>query len=122
MSRLLILCAALALASCSTYKMDLPQGNIVTADMVARLKAGMTRAQVRTLLGPPLLVDPFRTDRWDYIHRSRVKGELKEQTTLTLWFADDQLLRWEGTPQATGPQNAAPVATPAAVQPPAVQP
>ena len=75
----------LALAGCkqapelpaviAPYRIDIQQGNVVTQQMVAKLKAGMTRAQVRFALGSPLVVDPFRTDRWDYVWHVSETGQ-----------------------------------------------
>jgi outer membrane protein assembly factor BamE len=50
------------------------QGNVVTSEQVARVKPGMTRAQVRDILGTPLLTDPFHADRWDYLFTIRRQG------------------------------------------------
>lgn len=80
----------------SAYKMDIQQGNYVTQEMVAKLKPGMTRAQVRFILGTPLVVDMFRTDRWDYVYVFQKAGKVTEQRKLTVIFADDKLLRVEG--------------------------
>lgn len=96
MARLLFLSLWLVLAGCSTYKMDLPQGNIVTEDMVARLTVGMTRAKVRQLLGTPLLTDPFHENRWDYLYRIRKDGVMQDERRFTVWFQGDTLTRWEG--------------------------
>jgi len=52
----------------SPYRADVRQGNFQDPEAVARLEKGMTRDQVRFLLGTPLLVDPFRNDRWDYVY------------------------------------------------------
>ena len=78
-SRLLLVAASSALiAACSykpsfinEYKIDIQQGNVLTQEMVAQLKPGMTRDQVRFVLGTPLLADVFHADRWDYIYRFR---------------------------------------------------
>lgn len=51
------------------YKIDVQQGNVLTQDMVAQLKPGQTRDQVRFLLGSPLITDLFHQDRWDYVYR-----------------------------------------------------
>ena len=56
------------LPTLTPYKIDVQQGNYVTQDMVEKLKPGMTRSQVKFLLGTPLVVDPFRNDRWDYVY------------------------------------------------------
>lgn len=97
MTRLLVLIVWLGLAGCSTYKLDIPQGNIVTEDMAAKLKPGMTRAQVRFALGSPMVADPFHADRWDYIYRTTENGKSKDGRHLTVWFKGDILERWEGT-------------------------
>ncbi|MBX3666172.1 MAG: outer membrane protein assembly factor BamE [Burkholderiales bacterium] len=78
------------------YKIDIQQGNYVTQDMVAKLKPGMTRSQVRFALGTPLIVDPFRTDRWDYVYMLHRQGNLVEQRQVTVVFKGDVLDRIEG--------------------------
>jgi outer membrane protein assembly factor BamE len=93
----------LLLAGCSAsqipmtvHKVDIQQGNMVTQDMVAKLKPGMTRAQVRFVLGTPLVVDPFRNDRWDYVYVYQKAGVITEQRRLAVFFKDDKLERVEG--------------------------
>ena len=68
------------------YKLDIPQGNEVTADQVENLRVGMTRSQVKFVLGTPLLADPLHADRWDYALRNRQSGSLTESKTLTVFF------------------------------------
>lgn len=110
--RLMFLCVWLALASCSTYKMDLPQGNVVTEDVVAKLKVGQTRTQVRTLLGTPVLIDPFHQNRWDYVYRLVANGKVKEQRTFTVWFENDVVQRWEGSALPSAKPSTAAAGTP----------
>lgn len=91
----LALCAALLLGACnwlSVYKLDIQQGNVVTQEMVDKLKPGMTRAQVRYVLGTPLIQDAFHQNRWDYFY-SYKKGAtgVPETRRLTLLFKDDVL-------------------------------
>ncbi|MGV3626806.1 MAG: outer membrane protein assembly factor BamE [Betaproteobacteria bacterium] len=78
------------------YKIDIQQGNYVTQDMIAKLQPGMTRSQVRFALGTPLIIDPFRTDRWDYAYVLYKQGALVEQRTVTVIFRGDVLDRIEG--------------------------
>lgn len=78
------------------YKIDIQQGNYVTQDMIAKLQPGMSRSQVRFALGTPLIVDPFRTDRWDYVYTLAKGGVLTEQRTVTVVFRGDVLDRIEG--------------------------
>ena len=74
-SRLLILGTACSLlAACNSfnaYKIDIQQGNVLTQEMVAQLKPGQTRDQVRFILGTPLLTDVFHQERWDYVYTYR---------------------------------------------------
>lgn len=85
-----------SLADRFVYKLDIPQGNEVTADAVARLKPGMSRSQVKFLLGTPLLADPFHANRWDYVYRDSKAGELKDQKRFVVFFEGDKLSRFEG--------------------------
>ncbi|GHD68357.1 outer membrane protein assembly factor BamE [Jeongeupia chitinilytica] len=96
------LVAAVMLSGCGVmnwltpYKLDIPQGNEVTADLVGQLKPGMTRAQVRFLLGTPLLTDPFHANRWDYVYSDARGGTLETKKTFAVFFDGDSLTRWEG--------------------------
>jgi len=73
------------------------QGNYITEDMIAKLKPGMTRSQVRFLLGTPLLVDPFHADRWDYLYRVYYDGKVTEDKQFTVFFTGDAAARFEGS-------------------------
>ena len=53
------------------YKQNVYQGNPITADDIAEVEVGMTRSQVKFLLGTPMIADPFHQDRWDYIYYYR---------------------------------------------------
>jgi len=78
------------------YKMTIQQGNIVTDEMVDRLEPGMSKSQVRFLLGTPMLTDLFHADRWDYTYTIRRGHEDMRTTRLTLFFEEDALVRVEG--------------------------
>jgi outer membrane protein assembly factor BamE len=99
------------------HKIDVQQGNYISQEMVSKLKPGMTRSQVRFLLGTPLIVDPFHSDRWDYVYTFAKRGELTEQRRIVVVFDNDKLARVEGdvVPAAPGSEtaNASPQATPA---------
>ena len=84
------------LPTLTAYKMDIQQGNFVTQEMAAKLRPGMTRSQVRFLLGTPLVVDPFRTDRWDYVYVFQRQGNVVEQRRIVVVFQEDKLLRVDG--------------------------
>jgi outer membrane protein assembly factor BamE len=120
MRHFLISVLFLSLAGCSSvnigpHRIDVQQGNALDQESVARLKPGLSRSQVRFLLGTPLVVDPFRTDRWDYVYRYYKAGKLAEQKRITLYFDGDTLARMEGDvpPAATS----SPESTPQDVRP-----
>ena len=94
-----IIVAALLVSGCnvlSPYRAEVQQGNVVTQDMIAKLQPGMTRSQVRFALGTPLVVDPFRKDRWDYVYMLMKQGEVKERRRIVVMFKDDKLVGFEG--------------------------
>lgn len=119
--RYLIPLIALSLSACSSvpmlpnlkpYKMDVQQGNVVTQEMVAKLQPGMTKAQVRFILGSPLIVDAFHNDRWDYVYRLDKQGKLAESRKITVIFDNDKLTQLEGdVVPGAGLQSARPAAT-----------
>jgi len=78
------------------YKLDINQGNFLAQDQIDRLKVGQTRQQVRSILGTPLLMSPFRPDRWDYVYEFKRQGRALEQRNFVVYFLDDKLARWEG--------------------------
>lgn len=107
--RALIIAAVIALSGCTSsmnpiywitpYKMEIQQGNYVTADAVAKLKPGMTHSQVRFLLGTPLLTDAFHNNRWDYPYEDSKQGKMVDKKLLTVFFEGDSMVRVEGQAQ-----------------------
>src|SRR5215203_974876 len=92
----ILLAAGALLASGCVYKMNIQQGNYLVAESVSQLKEGMTRSQVRFLLGTPMVPDAFDENRWDYYYffsSQRIKQPLKRR--LTVYFADDKVARYE---------------------------
>ncbi|MBI3571360.1 MAG: outer membrane protein assembly factor BamE [Gammaproteobacteria bacterium] len=110
------LCATLPLGACFTipvHKLDIQQGNVVTQEMVDKLKPGMTRTQVRFVLGTPLITDAFHRDRWDYFYSFKVGAQgVAEIRGLTLIFQDDVLRSVQGDVAVKNPSETAPAATP----------
>jgi outer membrane protein assembly factor BamE len=102
-----------AIPGITPYKMDIQQGNVVTQDMVAKLKPGMTKSQVRFALGTPLVVDPFHNDRWDYVYVQQKRGRVTEERRIVVLFSDDKLLRIDGDVLPAGPKATADVQSPA---------
>lgn len=78
------------------YKISIPQGNIITQEMVDQLRPGMTKRQVIFVMGTPLVRDPFHQDRWDYIYSFQPGGGIRGQERVTVHFVDDQLVSFTG--------------------------
>ena len=78
------------------YRIDVRQGNFVTQEMVAQLKPGLSREQVRFILGSPLVADMFHADRWDYVYRFQPGHGEAQQRGLTVFFQDNKLTRVAG--------------------------
>jgi outer membrane protein assembly factor BamE len=82
--------------SLSPYRMEVVQGNFVSKEQAAALKPGMPRAQVRDILGTPLLTSLFHGDRWDYVFTIRRQGATSQARRLSVFFKGDTLERFEG--------------------------
>ncbi|MCW5670280.1 MAG: outer membrane protein assembly factor BamE [Hydrogenophaga sp.] len=101
-----VLCVLVAVASLSAcsyvptiitpYKIDIVQGNVVTREQANALKPGMSRSEVRDILGSPLLSSVFHADRWDYVFTFRRQGQEPQQRKLTVFFKGETLERFEG--------------------------
>lgn len=98
-------CLALALSACGNigsldfpgvYKIGIPQGNIITQEMVDQLRPGMTKRQVIFVMGTPLVRDPFNQNRWDYIYSYQPGGGERGQERISVFFEDDALNRFAG--------------------------
>jgi outer membrane protein assembly factor BamE len=96
----LIVAAALSLAGCGSftswldaYTIDIQQGNYVSQEMVSQLKLGMSKEQVRFVLGTPLLTDIFHADRWDYVYYHKPPGGKTQRQALALFFRDGKLVQ-----------------------------
>jgi outer membrane protein assembly factor BamE len=128
--RALAASAALLLASCGSaglpvpdikpYRIEIQQGNFVSQEMVSKLKPGMSKDQVRFVLGTPLITDSFHAERWDYVfRRQRANSDVLEQRKIAVFFEDGKLKRIDGdVREAPTEAAAAPAAVPAAPQPP----
>lgn len=76
------------------YRMDIPQGNQLDGDAIARVKPGLTREQVVYLLGQPVLPSMFHDERWDYIYYlDSLQKEKQKYFKLTLFFDGDRVTR-----------------------------
>lgn len=98
----------------SPYRIDVRQGNYVTQEMIARLKPGMSRDQVRFALGTPLVTDIFHADRWDYVYRFQPgRGEVQLRRVV-VFFEDGKLARVGGDVAAETPATATEAQVPTA--------
>ena len=73
------------------YRVEVVQGNVLTKEQVALVKPGQTRAQVRDVLGSPLLTDTFHADRWDYVFTIRRQGAEPQQRKVVALFEGEKL-------------------------------
>lgn len=108
---LLILISVLPFAACSSYnsvtqrvaqritpyRITIVQGNFVAREAASQLTVGMSREQVKDLLGAPLLTDIFHAQRWDYVfYFKRGAKEIVQPRHFIVYFEGDQLARWTG--------------------------
>ncbi len=105
----LLLALAVASAGCASqrndrsglfepHRIDLPQGNYITQEMLDQVRPGMTRAQVRVALGAPLLDALFHDDRWDYVFRYTHASGRTEQRRVTIHFDGERVKSIESDP------------------------
>jgi outer membrane protein assembly factor BamE len=78
------------------YRMEIQQGNYVSQEMVSQLKPGMTKEQVRFILGTPMVTDIFHSDRWDYVYWRETSQGIREQRKLAVLFEKGELARLDG--------------------------
>ncbi len=112
LSLFLVACSS-ALPSIKTYKLDIQQGNVVTPKMMLQLKPGMSKSQVRFVLGTPLLTDSFHRNRWDYFYEMSRAGNVIERRRLILEFDNENLktVRGDIIPAGQPGAEGAPIAS-----------
>ena len=77
-----------------SYRVEIQQGNVISAEQIEKITPGTSRNEVRFILGTPLIEDPFHAERWDYFYSlDPAKGELVTKYRLSVWFENDQVLR-----------------------------
>jgi len=87
--RVLLLLTAFALSAC-VYRAAISQGNLVKQEDLDQVEIGMTRSQVRFLLGTPLIDDPFHADRWDYVYYLKIgREDAGFKRWVSIYFAND---------------------------------
>ncbi|MFT7228361.1 MAG: outer membrane protein assembly factor BamE [Methylophilaceae bacterium] len=95
MAIIIVGCGA-SMPTITSYKMDIQQGNVVTSEMLLKLRPGMTKSQVQYIMGTPLLIDSFHSDRWDYFYQLRKQGKVINQRRVILDFEGESLARVRG--------------------------
>jgi len=95
---MLVVFCVLALNACAewlpeAHKLDLQQGNSVKLEQLEAISIGMTKTEVRKIMGSPMLSDPFHDQRWDYIYRFIPNKGFERKSLLTLYFEDDVLVK-----------------------------
>jgi len=109
MRKLVALCLALSLPACGlVYKLPTRQGNVIEQKQLDQLKPGMTRDQVKFLMGTPMAASAFRPERWDYVGYYKTPRGQKYTRIVTLWFDDDKLARTEGAAAPSTEDKSAP--------------
>ena len=101
---LIAIIACFGLSACSlpsikmprVHKIAVQQGNVITQEMVDKLKPGMTRSQVAYIMGEPILRSTFNEGRWDYLHTISVPGFFEQEMRMSLFFEDDALSYFTG--------------------------
>src|SRR5271166_7169972 len=91
---LLVTLSLRLLSSACVYRINIQQGNFLDQAAVDQVKPGMTRSQVRYLLGTPMVADPFNKERWDYIYYLK-KGRTShvDSRRVTVYFDGDKVAR-----------------------------
>ena len=79
------------LGAITPYRIDIVQGNVITKEPLAVVRPGLTRLQVRDVLGSPLLTDPFHADRWDYLFTLRRLGTEPQRRAVVVFFDGDRV-------------------------------
>lgn len=99
-----LFCSCLLLNACSMPRIGLPrvhkvtvqQGNVITQEMIDKLKPGMSRSQVAYIMGEPIFRNTFDDNRWDYIYTIEVPGYYTDQKRVSLFFENDLLAYFSG--------------------------
>ncbi len=112
---------SLFVSSCSLYKIDVQQGNVVTQEMLDQLKLGMSARKVRFIMGTPLLRDSFHPNRWDYLFSFKAGSSANHQQRVISLFFDpnQQLIKIAGDVEAgeAKPEVTVPITDPQDIRP-----
>lgn len=104
---LLVVAILTSLVGCSyfqfpgVHKIYVQQGHVLNQEMIDDLAVGMTKSQVRFVLGTPLLADAFNDDRWDYYYSLRRGDDQLRQRAMTVYFEDGKMTHFTGDVEQT---------------------
>ena len=86
------MCIALAASSGCVYRANIAQGNLIKQEDLDQAEVGMTRNQIRFLLGTPMIDDPFHKNRWDYVYYLKLgRDDALQKRWVSVFFADDRV-------------------------------
>jgi len=89
---LFLLCLALAASSGCVYRANIAQGNLIEQEDLDQVELGMTRNQIRFLLGTPMIDDPFHKNRWDYVYYLKLgRDDALRKRWVSVFFTDDRV-------------------------------
>lgn len=97
-----LICLACLITACKNFafpgvhKIEIQQGNIITQEMVDQLKPGMSKSQVRFVLGTPLIADSFHQNRWDYFYSFNDQENPQKRERISVFFVDGKLTHFSG--------------------------
>ncbi|MGB5625509.1 MAG: outer membrane protein assembly factor BamE [Woeseiaceae bacterium] len=87
-----LICMTLAVASGCVYRANIAQGNLIKQEDLDQAEVGMTRNQIRFLLGTPMIDDPFHKDRWDYVYYLKIgRRDAAAKRWVSIFFAEDRV-------------------------------
>ncbi|HYL88362.1 MAG TPA: outer membrane protein assembly factor BamE [Burkholderiales bacterium] len=89
-------CGVPRIPGITPYKPEIQQGNYLSQETIAQLKPGMSKEQVRFILGTPLITDVFHADRWDYVYWREAENGKREERRIALFFNEGKLERIQG--------------------------
>lgn len=87
-----LLCVSLALSGGCVYRANIAQGNLIKQEDLDQAEVGMTRNQIRFLLGTPMIDDPFHKDRWDYVYYLKIgRKDASYKRWVSIFFEEDRV-------------------------------
>ncbi len=96
LSKLSLVCImSVFLLACTIHRIDVQQGNIIKPEQIEQLKPGLSKRQVRFIMGSPMIQDPFHNERWDYVYTLQPGNvrKIEERQLVTVYFENDVLVK-----------------------------